>query len=135
MRSNRLLFLSGTLGCTGVILGAFGAHALKERLTSAGMVTTWDKAVLYQLFHTLAILAVGLAAAGFDPINKRWLSRAGISWSIGVLLFSGSLYGLALGGPRWLGPITPLGGLAMIAGWTFLVIASCKINRSGANVG
>lgn len=115
------------------MLGAFGAHALKERLTAAGTVSTWDTAVLYHLIHAVAVLALGSSSAGLNQLSERWLYRAGVSWTLGVLLFSGSLYGLALDGPRWLGPVTPIGGLVMILGWVFILVAGLRAgspNRS-----
>jgi uncharacterized membrane protein YgdD (TMEM256/DUF423 family) len=103
---------AGILGFAGVALGAFGAHALKETLTARGSVATWQTAVLYHLIHAVALLAlVGVAGSW---TNARWI---GVCWSLGVVLFSGSLYWLALGGPKILGPVTPLGGLAFLAGW------------------
>jgi uncharacterized membrane protein YgdD (TMEM256/DUF423 family) len=119
--SARLIVLAaGLLGFTGVALGAFGAHALKETLVARGTVTTWQTAVLYHLVHAVALLALagwahstGSGLAGGWP-NARWI---GVSWSLGVILFSGSLYWLSLGGPKFLGPVTPLGGLAFLAGW------------------
>jgi uncharacterized membrane protein YgdD (TMEM256/DUF423 family) len=107
-----ILLVAGLLGFTGVALGAFGAHALKETLTTRGSVATWQTAVLYHLVHAVALLAVASQAGG--PINARWIA---LCWSAGVVLFSGSLYWLALGGPKLLGPVTPLGGLAFLAGW------------------
>lgn len=113
----RLIVLAaGLLGFTGVALGAFGAHALKETLVAKGTTATWQTAVLYHLLHAVALLALA-GWAGSWP-NARWI---GLGWSLGVVLFSGSLYWLALGGPKLLGPVTPLGGLALLAGW-FLVV-------------
>ncbi len=105
--------LAGFFGITGVGLGAFGAHGLETLLAERGMTKTWETAVLYQLVHTVAILAVGAARPG---------NRAPVlCWALGIILFSGSLYLLALGGPGFLGPITPLGGLLLIAGWGFVL--------------
>jgi uncharacterized membrane protein YgdD (TMEM256/DUF423 family) len=109
----RLLFIvAGLLGFTGVALGAFGAHALKETLLARGSAATWQTAVLYHLLHAVALLALA-GWAGSWP-NARWI---GACWIVGVVLFSGSLYWLALGGPKVLGPITPLGGLGLLSGW------------------
>jgi len=100
------------LGFIAVALGAFGAHALKETLTERATLTTWQTAVLYQLVHSVALLVV---AGWSDHTGKiLWAARC---WTMGVILFSGSLYWLALGGPKILGPITPLGGLAFLFGW------------------
>ena len=103
------------LGFTGVVLGAFGAHALKDTLTANGTLSVWQTAVLYQLMHAVALL--GLAGWSETGRKARWPARC---WIVGVVLFSGSLYGLALGGPKILGPITPLGGLALLSGWLLL---------------
>ena len=112
----RLIVLAaGLLGFTGVALGAFGAHALKETLAARGTASTWQTAVLYHLIHAVALLALAGQAGGWA--NARWI---GACWSLGVILFSGSLYWLSVGGPKFLGPVTPLGGLAFLTGW-FLV--------------
>ncbi len=118
----------GLLGLTGVTLGAFGAHALKVTLLERGSLATWETAVHYHLIHAVALLALTAGAGHGEkpPAFRSWLQRAGWCWTLGVILFSGSLYALALGGPRWLGPVTPLGGLALIAGWTSIVIAFIK---------
>ena len=108
-----LLALAALLGASGVGLGAFGAHGLEARLGEA--LATWETGVFYHLVHALALLAVALLlrVAGEAPL----LRSAGWLFAAGVGLFSGSLYLLALGGPGWLGPVTPLGGLAFIVGW------------------
>ena len=100
------------IGFLGVALGAFGAHALKNHLQRAEMTSVWETAVLYQLIHVVAAWAV-LAR---NPLNS-WHSRATWSWLAGIVLFSGSLYALALGGPGWIGPITPVGGGWLLFGW------------------
>lgn len=114
---------AGILGFTGVALGAFGAHALKEALTTRGSVATWQTAVLYHLLHAVALLALVGVAGSWS--NVRWI---GVCWSLGVVLFSGSLYWLSLGGPKILGPVTPLGGLALLAGW--LLVAWNAFNQA-----
>lgn len=115
---------AGILGFTGVALGAFGAHALKETLTARGSVATWQTAVLYHLIHAVALLALVGVAGGWT--NVRWI---GVCWSVGVVLFSGSLYWLALGGPKILGPVTPLGGLAFLAGWLLVAWNAFRQSR------
>ena len=113
---NSWIQIAGVFGAAGVTLGAFGAHALKARLTPE-QLSTWETAVLYHLLHSVVILALGLYAEATD----RPVQPAAALFSAGILLFSGSLYGLALGGPRLLGPVTPLGGLCFIAGWIALL--------------
>ena len=106
--------LAALLGFVGVALGAFGAHGLRTRV-GPEMIEVWKTAVLYQLVHALALLALGLA-----PGRAGWRRAVAGLWTAGVVLFSGSLYGLVLVGARWLGPITPLGGVAFMAGWAVL---------------
>ena len=106
-------------GLTGVVLGAFGAHALKNRL-SPDSLHTWETAVEYQLFHSLALLISCVLALQWG--DSGWLRWSGGAFALGMLLFSGSLYILSLTtGMRWLGPVTPIGGLALIVGWILLL--------------
>jgi uncharacterized membrane protein YgdD (TMEM256/DUF423 family) len=133
--SNRIIRpIIGILGATGVGLGAFGAHALKTQLVATGHLETWHTAVLYHLIHTATILALSLYLESPPAAAKmRFLSTAVWSWICGIMLFSGSLYGLSLGGPNWLGPITPLGGLAFIVGWSCLFangISATKVPKN-----
>lgn len=128
MPATVFLAIAAALGALGVILGAFGAHGLKAHLGNAGL-ETWQTAVTYQLVHTLALLAVGLWLRLGDPAAQTGaaaLAVAGWAFVAGVVLFSGSLYALALGGPRLLGPVTPLGGLAFIVGWLALLWAALR---------
>ncbi len=108
------LQIAGILGFSGVALGAFGAHGLKGILTANNTLPIWQTAVLYHLIHAVA----ALWAAGRLP-SVVWL------WTAGALVFSGSLYVLALTNIRWLGAITPVGGLLFLAGWAW-VIARAK---------
>jgi len=113
----RLITLAAAvLGFLGVALGAFGAHGLKATLEAHGSVETWKTAVLYQLVHAVALLAL----AGWRDAHAGPSGRVAALWTLGVALFSGSLYWLALGGPKFLGPVTPLGGLAFLLGWGWL---------------
>ncbi len=122
------LGIAAGYGAVGVALGAFGAHALKARLPAAAL-EVWHTAVSYQLIHTLALLAVGLwlRLGAMDQPPRAALAVSGWSFVLGVLLFSGSLYALALGGPRVLGPVTPLGGAAFIVGWLALLWAAWRV--------
>lgn len=109
-------------GFLSVTLGAIGAHALKNVLDQYGK-SIYEKAVLYQVFHTLALLAVGI----LQHLSKNAsFSVAGWGFWVGILLFSGSLYLLAITGLKWLGVITPIGGLAFLFGWLWLIWAIFK---------
>lgn len=112
-RMKIITITAGFLGLTGVTLGAFGAHALEATLAASGRTEVWKTAVLYHLLHAVALLAINRGHVETGHQN----SVIGGLWGVGVLLFSGSLYLLCVGGPRWLGPVTPLGGLLLIAGW------------------
>ena len=116
-------FAAGAVLCgLGVVFGAFGAHALAGRL-STEMLAVFDTGVRYHFIHALGLLAVAWAAS-------RWPSglvgAAGWLFVVGIVIFSGSLYLLALTGARWLGAITPIGGLCMIAGWAALAIGALR---------
>ena len=121
---DRTLLLVGALaGFLGVALGAFGAHGLRARLPPE-MLDVFETGVRYQMYHAFAILIVALAAARLDG----WLIRAaGWSFAVGIVLFSGSLYLLALSRITMLGAITPIGGLAFLAGWGCLIAAGLAL--------
>jgi uncharacterized membrane protein YgdD (TMEM256/DUF423 family) len=118
--SLRLVALSGF---SAVALGAFGSHGLRGRLTP-DMLDVFQSAVSYQFYHSLAWLAVVLLGL---HCPSRWLRLSGSCFGIGILLFCGSLYVLALSGIHWLGAVTPLGGLAFLAGWLLLGLAASRI--------
>jgi uncharacterized membrane protein YgdD (TMEM256/DUF423 family) len=117
-----LVGTGATLAALGVIFGAFGAHALKSRI-GVEALGWWQTAVDYQMWHALAVLGLGLAA-------PRWGRLPGWMLTAGAVVFSGTLYAMALGAPRWFGAVTPLGGLAMIAGWLLLAFRAL---RAGAH--
>ena len=104
-------------------LGAFGAHALRERV-SAEHLEVWRTAVQYQLVHAIGLLAIAGLWGWLDPGRGAWAVRL---LMVGTLIFSGTLYALVLSGVRVLGAVTPLGGLAMIAGWLVLASAAVRI--------
>ena len=118
------LRLGGIMGGLAVVFGAFGAHGLKERL-SQEMLAVYETAVQYHFYHALAILAVGAGVAGLW--GNVWTARACWAWLIGTCVFSGSLYVLAITEIRWLGAITPIGGVAMILGWVFIALAARSV--------
>jgi uncharacterized membrane protein YgdD (TMEM256/DUF423 family) len=116
--STALFRIAAALCFLAVALGAFGAHGLRSTLEARGMLDAWNKAVFYQFIHAVALLVLAL----YGNINRG----ACLLLFVGILLFSGSLYLLALTNPRWLGPITPLGGLCFLVGWAWLVVAPPK---------
>lgn len=117
---NQLFFrLGAASGFVAVAAGAFGAHALRARL-SADLLGVFETAARYQMYHALALMAAAWAAARWPGALPHW---AGWLFVAGTVLFSGSLYALALSGVRWLGAITPLGGAAFLAGWICLALA------------
>ncbi|WP_022977626.1 DUF423 domain-containing protein [Nevskia ramosa] len=122
MSAKLMVMLAGLFGFLGVGFGAFGAHALKERLTP-DLLAIYRTAVEYQFWHALALMAVGLLAMSRPgPL----LSASGWSFAFGILLFSGSLYALALSGVRVLGAITPIGGLLFLVGWVLLSVHAAR---------
>jgi uncharacterized membrane protein YgdD (TMEM256/DUF423 family) len=117
------LILASLFGFLSVALGAFGAHSLKNVLNEYGK-SIYEKAVLYQMFHSMALLAVGILQHLFKGIS---FSPAGFGFVVGILLFSGSLYVLAITGIKWFGAITPIGGIAFLFGWTWFIGALFKM--------
>ena len=117
------LIIGSILGALSVIIGAFGAHALKKLLESTGRIEVFETAVKYQFYHALALMLLGILMFN---IKHQFLNYAGYSFVIGVIIFSGSLYILCLTGITKFGIITPIGGLFMIAGWLFLLVGIIK---------
>lgn len=123
---DRIFFLvASLLSGLGVALGAFGAHALRDRLTES-LLATYETGVRYHFYHALALFAVVVAIQRWPNSNLPVI--AGWLFVIGVVIFSGSLYLLAFTGVRWLGAITPIGGVALIAGWLCLVLVAWRGN-------
>lgn len=125
---SRTLWMMGCLSAAVAVgAGAFGAHALRARLEPS-LLAVFETGARYQMYHSLALLAAAWAA-------ERWGSTAAVNagwlFAAGIVLFSGSLYALALSGVRWLGAITPLGGVAFLAGWLMLAWAA----RAGVHGG
>lgn len=130
MPAKLILLIGGLYGLLAVLLGAFGAHGLREVL-SASSLASWQTGVLYQLVHAPVMLITALwLRRGHDGHGGPAVLRlAGLLFALGILTFSGSIYALVLfntSWSAWLGPVTPLGGLALIAGWTCLCVAALK---------
>ncbi len=120
----RIFFiLASVFGGLAVALGAFGAHALRARLT-ASLLETFETGVRYHFYHAIALVLVVVALDRWPKSNLPTL--AGWLFVIGIVIFSGSLYALAFTGIRWLGAITPIGGVAFIAGWVCLALAAWR---------
>jgi uncharacterized membrane protein YgdD (TMEM256/DUF423 family) len=114
--------IAALAGAAAVVLGAFGAHALRDSLDEHALAI-WHTAVEYQFWHVLVLLVVAAMASRRATASLR---TAAIAFIVGIVLFSGSLYALALGGPHKLGVITPIGGVALIVGWIALAIHAWK---------
>ncbi|MCS6946169.1 MAG: DUF423 domain-containing protein [Steroidobacteraceae bacterium] len=119
-RSRNLLTLAAVLLFAATALGAFGAHVMRDRLPDAAF-RSYETAVFYHFFHALGLLGIGLYARDRD---SGWLRAASALLIAGIALFSGSLYAIAFGAPRWLGAVTPLGGAALMAAWLCFAIAA-----------
>jgi len=122
MSSGRILAIAGVLLALATACGAFGAHALKAQLPPERLAV-YETAVRHHFYHSLGLLGIGLALRTVDSGSLRW---AALLIVIGLGLFSGSLYALTLGAPRALGILTPLGGLALIAGWALFAFAAWR---------
>lgn len=118
MKNQNILLAGAIFMAVGVLLGAFGAHALKKVL-SPEMLAVYKTGVEYQFYHALGLLAIGMI--GFH-IESKWLRWSGILLIVGIIIFSGSLYALSISGIKILGAITPIGGLSFVAGWICLAV-------------
>jgi uncharacterized membrane protein YgdD (TMEM256/DUF423 family) len=121
--ARQFIIIGAIFGFLGVGLGAFGAHLLKQKLPP-DLFDIFEVGVRYHMYHALAIIAVGLAAAQWPGGT---IGLAGWAFTAGIVIFSGSLYVLALTGTRWLGAITPLGGVAFLVGWGMLAYHASKL--------
>jgi uncharacterized membrane protein YgdD (TMEM256/DUF423 family) len=120
---DRFFFALGSASAlVAVAAGAFGAHGLRARL-APDLLAVFETGARYQMYHALALIGVAWAVTRWPG---PWPVRAGWLFAVGTLLFSGSLYALALSGVRWLGAVTPLGGLAFLAGWTCLLLSMLR---------
>lgn len=121
--SKRFIIIAALSGALAVALGAFGAHGLQGMLIESGRVDTYETAVLYHFVHTLTLIAVAIL---IELRPQVWLTRAAWAFTLGLIIFSGSLYILCFTGITWLGAITPFGGVMFILGWLFLVLGALK---------
>lgn len=122
--TGKLIIIIGSIsGAISVILGAFGAHALKDALLASGRIETYETAVKYQMYHSLALILLGILMLQFQ---HKFFGYASISFLVGTVIFSGSLYLLCATGISKLGAITPIGGVFLIAAWILLAIGVWK---------
>jgi uncharacterized membrane protein YgdD (TMEM256/DUF423 family) len=127
MTPERIFQAGAVLGGLAVALGAFGAHGLEALLAERDTADTFEIAVRYQFFHALALLACAWRAT----LGERSASRAAWAFVLGTAIFSGTLYVLAITGPRWLGAVTPIGGVLLIGGWILLAAGIGRANPRG----
>lgn len=125
--------IAAMIAALSVGLGAFAAHGLQQHLAPSS-IEVFKTAVHYQFIHALALFGLGILLAVLPQQGGQLipsaLTVAGIAWLIGIVLFSGSLYGLSIAQWRWLGPVTPIGGLSFIIGWVSLAVGSWQIHKS-----
>lgn len=125
--TDRIVALAALCGLLGVALGAFGAHGLRAMLASvengAERLAWWETGARYHLMHALAI---GLVAFVHDRRPSRLALGSAAAFAIGIVVFAGTLYAMALGGPRWLGAVTPIGGVSLLAAWSLLGVAALR---------
>jgi uncharacterized membrane protein YgdD (TMEM256/DUF423 family) len=122
VNSGRTLATAGLLLALATMFGGFGAHALKAQL-SPDRLQVYETAVRYHFFHALGLLGIGLALRFVDASPMRW---AAVLVLVGIVLFSGSLYALTFGAPRPIGIVTPIGGVALIAGWICFAVGAWR---------
>ncbi len=126
MNGKKIIQTAAIFGAIAVGIGAFGAHGLKDILAETGRAETFETAVKYHFYHSLSLFMIGILALVKPTWNK--LNTAALLIVLGILIFSGSLYILSLTGITWLGAVTPLGGVAFIAGWILLFLAASTKN-------
>lgn len=117
------MIIGASFGALGVMIGAFGAHGLKELLLSNGRLDVFETAVKYQFYHAFALLIAGGLAG---KVQDSWMRRSVYAFASGIVIFSGSLYVLAITNVGWLGAITPIGGMLLIVGWLCMIIGIAK---------
>ncbi len=128
LTQKRILLIGGVLAGLGVGLGAFGAHALKALLTQNGRVETFELANRYQFYHAIALLIVGVL---YPHVQPKLANRSALMFLVGIILFSGSLYVMAIFNTTRVALITPLGGVCFLAGWFLFVLACYRYDKKG----
>ncbi|MEX2335819.1 MAG: DUF423 domain-containing protein [Fulvivirga sp.] len=123
MTAKQILIAGGLFGILSVAIGAFGAHGLREMLMDNGRLDTFDTAVKYQFYHTLAIIFIGLLML---KIRHKFLTYSAYAMVTGIIIFSGSLYALCITNIPIFGTVTPIGGLMFILGWLFFTLGASK---------
>jgi len=126
MNPKTVIFIASILGALSVAIGAFGAHGLEATLQANGRIDTFETAVKYQFYHTIAILLLGILMFNMESHYFNW---AFYCFLAGIFVFSGSLYTLSLTNITWLGAITPIGGVGFILGWVFVALGA--LNAKG----
>ncbi len=124
MKNRTVFILASVLGFSAIAMGAFGAHALKPMLIETCKYDVWTTAVHYHSIHAIALLIIGVWQA--QRREQSGFSAIALFWVLGVLLFSGSLYLLAMGAPSFFGPITPVGGVLMMLGWISVGVVALR---------
>lgn len=124
MTPRRAVIIAGVLGLIAVLTGTFAAHGLEDRVAPEDL-HTWEVAVRYQMYHALALLAL---AGWLERLGKP-ARIAAWCWTFGAIVFAGSLYLLVLTGQRWLGAITPIGGVGFIVGWACVIVAGVRMRK------
>lgn len=128
MKPKNILAFAAVLAALSVAIGAFGAHGLAKLLEQAGRTNTFETAVRYQYYHTFGLFILGILA---KDLSVKAINITFYCFTLGILIFSGSLYALCLSGITLLGAITPLGGLLFIAGWLNMAYSAAKLKSQG----
>lgn len=126
MSNRTLLILASLFGFSAIALGAFGAHALKPQLLETGLYEVWTTGAHYHLVHSVALFALAVWRGQQTQSQTFALTVVAVFWVLGMVLFSGSLYLLAMGAPRFIGAITPIGGVLMMVGWLSLGVIALR---------
>lgn len=127
MNQRTTIILAGLFGALAVAAGAFGAHGLRDQVDARDL-EIWSTGAHYQLLHAAVLLALGLIGADDSP----WRARASLLMLVGLVIFPGTLYAMVLGAPRWLGAVTPIGGMCWILGWLAVAVYGWGLETAAA---